>query len=81
MSDALLASGPLTVILEDLHWADAASLDLLAHVGAVASGSPLTIVGTARSPAPENVAVRLAGLRPARGHHADARAIHSRGGR
>ena len=63
MSDALLAAGPLTVILEDLHWADTASLDLLAHVGAVASDSPLTIVGTARSPAPENVAVRLAGLR------------------
>ena len=63
MSDALLAAGPLTVVLEDLHWADTASLDLLAHVGAVASGAPLTIVGTARSPAPENVAVRLAGLR------------------
>ena len=62
MSDALIAAGPLTVVLEDLHWADTASLDLLAHVGAVASDAPLTIVGTARSPAPENVAVRLAGL-------------------
>ena len=62
MSDALIAAGPLTVVLEDLHWADAASLDLLAHVGAVASGGPLTVVGTARSPAPESVAVRLAEL-------------------
>ena len=62
MSDALIAAGPLTVVLEDLHWADTASLDLLAHVGAVASGGPLTVVGTARSPAPESVAVRLAEL-------------------
>ena len=62
MSDALIAAGPLTVVLEDLHWADTASLDLLAHVGAVASGASLTIVGTARSPAPENIAVRLADL-------------------
>ena len=62
MNDALIAAGPLTVVLEDLHWADSASLDLLAHVGAVASGAPLTVVGTARSPAPENIAVQLADL-------------------
>ena len=62
MSDALTAAGLLTVVLEDLHWADTASLDLLAHVGAAASGAPLTIVGTARSPAPEDIAVRLADL-------------------
>ena len=53
MSDALIEAGPLTVVLEDLHWADAASLDLLAQVGAVASGTPLTVIGTARSPAPQ----------------------------
>ena len=62
MSDALIAGGPLAVVLEDLHWADAASLDLLAHVGAVAGGTGLTIVGTVRSPALQDVAVRLAGL-------------------
>ena len=62
MSDALIAVGPLAVVLEDLHWADAASLDLLAHVGAVAGGTDLTIIGTVRSPAAQNVAVRLAGL-------------------
>ena len=62
MSDALLAVGPLAVVLEDLHWADAASLDLLAHVGAVAGGTDLTIIGTLRFPAAEDVAVRLADL-------------------
>ena len=62
MSDALIAAGPLAVVLEDLHWADAASLDLLAHIGAVAGGTDLTIIGTVRSPAGQNVAVRLARL-------------------
>ena len=62
MSDALIAVGPLAVVLEDLHWADAASLDLLAQVGAVAGGTGLTIIGTVRSPAAQNVAVRLADL-------------------
>ena len=62
MSDALIAAGPLAVVLEDLHWADAASLDLLAQVGAVAGGTGLTIIGTVRSPAAQNVAVRLADL-------------------
>lgn len=62
MSDALIAVGPLAVVLEDLHWADAASLDLLAQVGAVANGTGLTIIGTCRVPAAQNVAVRLAEL-------------------
>jgi len=62
MSDALIAAGPLVVVLEDLHWADAASLDLLAQVGAVANGTDLTIIGTFRSPAAQDVAVRLAEL-------------------
>ena len=62
MSDALIAVGPLAVVLEDLHWADAASLDLLAQVGAVAGGTDLTIIGTLRFPTAQNVAVRLADL-------------------
>ena len=52
MSDALIAAGPLTVVLEDLHWADAASLDLLAQVGAASGAAPVTVIGTVRSPAP-----------------------------
>jgi DNA-binding CsgD family transcriptional regulator len=62
MSDALIAAGPLAVVLEDLHWADAASLDLLAQVAAAANGTDLAIIGTFRVPAAQNVAVRLAAL-------------------
>jgi DNA-binding CsgD family transcriptional regulator len=62
MSDALIAMGPLRVVLEDLHWADAASLHLLAHIAAVAGGTGLAIIGTVRSPAGQNAAVRLADL-------------------
>jgi DNA-binding CsgD family transcriptional regulator len=62
MSDALIAAGPLAVVLEDLHWADAASLDLLAQVGAAPGGAPVTVIGTVRSPAPQEIGVRLAGL-------------------
>jgi DNA-binding CsgD family transcriptional regulator len=62
LSDALIAAGPLVVVLEDLHWADAASLDLLARVGVVAGGTGLTVIGTVRSPAPQDIAVHLAGL-------------------
>jgi DNA-binding CsgD family transcriptional regulator len=62
LSDALIAAGRLVVVLEDLHWADAASLDLLAQVGAVAGGTGLTVIGTVRSPAPQDIDVRLAGL-------------------
>ena len=62
MSDALIAAGPLTVVLEDLHWADAASLDLLAQVAAAPGGTPVTVIGTVRSPAPQEAGIRLAGL-------------------
>jgi DNA-binding CsgD family transcriptional regulator len=62
MSDALIAAGRLTVILEDLHWGDSASLDLLAQVAVVVGGTGLTVIGTVRSPAPRDIDVRLAGL-------------------
>ena len=62
MSDALVAAGRLVVVLEDLHWADAASLDLLAQVGVDAGVTGLTVIGTVRSPAPHDIDVRLAGL-------------------
>ena len=62
MNDALIAAGPLTVVLEDLHWADAASLDLLAQVAAAPGVTPVTVIGTVRSPAPQEVGIRLAGL-------------------
>jgi DNA-binding CsgD family transcriptional regulator len=62
MSDALIAAGPLAVVLEDLHWADAASLDLLAQVGVASDGTGVTVIGTVRSPPPQEVGLRLAGL-------------------
>ena len=76
MSDALIAGGPLAVVLEDLHWADAASLDLLAQVGAVAGGTGVTIIGTVRSPAPSGSRRPSRGPGPVRRRDAPARAVH-----
>ncbi len=39
---------PAVLVLEDLHWADAASLALLDQVAAVAGRAPLLVVGTSR---------------------------------
>jgi DNA-binding CsgD family transcriptional regulator len=61
MSDALTHGEPSVIFLEDLHWADHASLDLLGHV--VAAGRPgVILIGTVRSPAADNIDVQLAGL-------------------
>lgn len=52
ITDALIeAAEPqaLVVVLEDLHWADAASLRLLRHVAGEAGQSRLLIVGTHRA--------------------------------
>jgi tetratricopeptide (TPR) repeat protein len=46
----LAALRPLAVVVEDLHWADPATLDLLEHL--LAGGSPVPIVGTWRSEDP-----------------------------
>jgi predicted ATPase len=46
------AKAPTTLVLEDLHWADAASLDLLRHVAAEASAAPLLILATHRDNLP-----------------------------
>ncbi|MBB5119233.1 BTAD domain-containing putative transcriptional regulator [Streptomyces eurocidicus] len=45
---ALAAESPLVLLLEDLHWADTASLDLLRLLGVRRLGHPLSIVLTAR---------------------------------
>jgi class 3 adenylate cyclase/tetratricopeptide (TPR) repeat protein len=39
---------PLVVVLEDIHWAETAFLDLIVHVATTASGSPLLLLATAR---------------------------------
>jgi tRNA A-37 threonylcarbamoyl transferase component Bud32/tetratricopeptide (TPR) repeat protein len=45
---ALTASHPLIVLLEDLHWSDPASIDLLRHLGERAGQHRLLVLGTFR---------------------------------
>jgi tetratricopeptide (TPR) repeat protein/tRNA A-37 threonylcarbamoyl transferase component Bud32 len=49
---ALSSAGPLVLLLEDLHWSDPSSIDLLRHVGPRASELRLLLIGTLR---PEEV--------------------------
>jgi tetratricopeptide (TPR) repeat protein len=44
----LAESGPVVVVLEDLHWADTGSLSLLTHLARCSSSIPLMTVGTYR---------------------------------
>jgi class 3 adenylate cyclase/tetratricopeptide (TPR) repeat protein len=46
--EALAAVRPLVAVFEDLHWAEPALLDLLAHVAETSTGAPLALIGTAR---------------------------------
>ena len=46
--EALATTGPLVVVIEDLHWADPALLDFLTHLLEWTVGMPLVIVATAR---------------------------------
>lgn len=45
---ALASRDPVVLVLDDLHWADRGSLQLLQHVVAAMTTSPLLIVGTYR---------------------------------
>ncbi len=45
---ALCGSGPVLLLLEDLHWADDSSLDVIANLSLKLQGQPLLIVGTTR---------------------------------
>jgi tetratricopeptide (TPR) repeat protein len=51
---AIASERPLVLILEDLHWVDAASSDLLLHLSREASHSRMLILGTYR---PDEVAM------------------------
>ncbi|HEY7102345.1 MAG TPA: AAA family ATPase [Mycobacteriales bacterium] len=65
-TDALLrAAGerPVVLVLEDLHWADAESLDLLRRVAAEAAAAPLLVLGTHRDLLPERAAAAIADVR------------------
>jgi predicted ATPase len=45
---ALAAEAPLAVVLDDLHWADSASLELLLHLARRVHGDRILLVGTYR---------------------------------
>ncbi|MER7467220.1 AAA family ATPase [Streptomyces sp. NPDC097981] len=65
MCEALAATAaerPLAVLLEDLHWADAASLDLLWQLTGEVAESGLFVLGTIREPVPDEAAGALADL-------------------
>src|SRR5207244_2309100 len=42
------ASQPLVIVLEDLHWADRGTLDLLSHLARNLQGARLLLIGTYR---------------------------------
>ena len=46
---AMLSRRPVLVLLEDLHWADEATLDLLRYVGRRIAGTPSLLLATYRS--------------------------------
>jgi DNA-binding CsgD family transcriptional regulator len=48
-------SQPLVVLLDDLHWADGPSLDLLRYVGRMLAGLPALVVATHQSANPEQL--------------------------
>lgn len=46
--EATARTFPLAIVLEDLHWADSATVDLLAYLGSRVDGMPLLVVTTYR---------------------------------
>jgi DNA-binding SARP family transcriptional activator/predicted ATPase len=57
---ALARQGPLVLVVDDLQWADAGSINLLFHLGRQLAGSRILIVGAYR---PEEVALGRDGKR------------------
>src|SRR5207249_4546148 len=47
--DRLSQRGPTMVVVEDVHWADEASLDLLLHLARSAAARPLMLIVTLRT--------------------------------
>lgn len=56
------ASHPTLLVLEDLHWADAAMLLMLEHVVRATAGKRLLVLGTHRPEGPPRLAATLAEL-------------------
>ncbi|WP_417563240.1 helix-turn-helix transcriptional regulator [Microbacterium sp.] len=61
-------SGPTVLVLEDLHWADPASLRLLARLARTLSQLPLVVVASVRTQAREDTAPELDQLLTELGH-------------
>jgi DNA-binding CsgD family transcriptional regulator/tetratricopeptide (TPR) repeat protein len=59
---ALLEMGSLTLVLEDLHWADPGSIALLRSLCVEIPGSSIFLIGTIRQPAGDFPLEDLAGL-------------------
>jgi len=59
---ALHRAGPLVLVLEDLHWADAASIALLRSLCAEITGTSILVIGTVRLPDDRFPLGDLAGL-------------------
>ena len=46
--EILAARGPVVVLVDDIHWAETAFLDLLDHVLSTSTGAPILLLATAR---------------------------------
>jgi len=57
--ERIAATGPVVLVFEDLHWADAGLLDFIDHVLDWSTGVPLTVVTLAR---PETLAPAVKGF-------------------
>jgi hypothetical protein len=62
---ALAAGRPLALLVDDAQWADAASLDALAHLARRAGDVPVLVLLAARPPVPDALAGAAPVLRPA----------------
>ncbi|MGY1640925.1 AAA family ATPase [Geodermatophilus sp. SYSU D00703] len=59
---ALTRTGPVVLALEDLHWSGAAGLQLLGHLVERTAESPLLVLATHRTTAPERSAALTAAI-------------------
>lgn len=69
-TDAVLSAAsdqPVVMLLEDLHWADTESLELLRRVAAEAASTQLLILATNRDAMPTDVAAAIADARRSHG--------------
>jgi tetratricopeptide (TPR) repeat protein len=46
---ALMKEGPVVLVIEDMHWADSTSLELLEHLFGLVEAHPLALVGVSRA--------------------------------